>query len=265
MRFKSAGHSANGYGLICMPIWLYMNGTRVPVVRSRSSRLLKILKFAPALKLHRWALLGAGAASRIPWPTDLPRPPRPKRIPYGHNEMMDLLDPSLINRFEGRVTRVFQRAIGWIILHEIYHLLSHHSSPADIPIDRRGYVSMLNEQEADHWASLSLQISVDGERMFDRWSLLGIVGAFTMLISAVLLPFNRRIEKRTHADPPTRLRRFLKTFQNHGDLGWTATSIFLEFELWAQQMPSAASEEFGTDGHLCKFFENIGGRVVVIR
>jgi hypothetical protein len=219
-------------------------------------------QFAGVLRLHRWALLGANTSSRIAWPADTPRPLGPSRIPYGFQQLEEFAAKNLVDSFEGRVTRVFQRAIAWMILHELRHLLGGHVAPANIAIPWRTMNSMMQEQEADHWAALWSQTAHGDRREFDRFSLLGLIAAFATLISAVLMPFNRTIERRTHADPPTRLRRFLKTFQQEGDLGWTAASVFLEFELWAQKMPTAASEQFGTDVHLCRFFENIGGHVV---
>jgi hypothetical protein len=47
-----------------------------------------------------------------------------------------------------------------------------------------------------------------------------------------------------------------------GDLAWTAASVFLEFELLMQGLPSASSKEFGTDEHYCTVFEKIGGCVL---
>ena len=242
---------------LCVFEW-YENASRPQSI----TPFLESTEFAPILRLYKWALLSSGASSRIPWPTDTPRPPATVGLVGSLNDIENLLSPDLVDHFEGRVTRAFQRGIAWMILHELCHLLGGHVAPHHIATEDRAVYSTLQEQQADHWASQTSLTGVKGDNISNRLTLLGIIGTLTMLTSCVLLPFNRRIDDRTHADPPTRLRSFLKTFFPERSFGWLAASVFLEFELWAQQMPTAQSEALGTDAHLCKFFENIGGHVL---
>lgn len=273
----------------CERLWAHLCGyLAVFEWHERSGRPASIIPFvedpqnAAVLRLFEWALEGETIdrmENLVPWPKDTPQPPAPKRMPVGFEAIQELLEPDLVKHFEGRVTRAFQRAVGWIFLHEFAHLAYGHtdpltsdppahigvavSFPSDGPsrIRYRDIESMLQEQEADHFASNTSFDMENDEDEWDRSTLMGVVGLHAMIGSSTLTPFDRPSGLRSHVDPLTRLRRFLRTFQQKSGLGWIAASLFLELELWGNRLPSGSSESFGTDAHICRVYEIAGGKV----
>lgn len=216
---------------------------------------------APVLKLFSWGQEQAASDKPIGFPADVPRPPPPGCYPVGFAAIKELLSQKLTTQFEGRVTRMCQRALGWITLHEIGHLMIGHAPVTEDSLARPLSVgSQMQEQEADHYASIWLLDWPKAEP--DRLSVLGVIGAHVILASDFLDPSSREALPETHVPPLTRLRRLLLTFLPEHKLGWRAASLFLELELWAQSLPSADSEAFGTDDHLCRIHVLSGGKVV---
>ena len=227
---------------------------------------LEDLANASVMKLLNWALLADNVSARIPWPAETPRPPSTlARVPISFAAVNELLSPSMLNHFEGRVNRIFQRAIGWMLLHEMAHLWAGHSMEPPAGWTRQ-IAGRIQEMQADDFATQWFLGSSDEKYAADPLTILGVIGGHVMLISQALLPFNRNTPPASgHPDPPSRLRRLLRSFRSERDLAWIAASVFLELELRAQKLPSADNEEFGTDRHLCRAYECMGGFVISAR
>src|SRR5262249_37091841 len=150
-------------------------------------------------------------------------------------QLLELIGPALLSKFEGRVTRMFERAIGWMILHEMAHLLAGDRNlevPGVLP---SGVPPWIVEQAADDWAT-GMSVGLrdwDNQARRDDLTVLGIIGALVMLSSFTLVPFNRQVGG-LHVESLTRLRRMLKHFFSEGDVAWVAASLFLELELYGQ-------------------------------
>jgi hypothetical protein len=220
---------------------------------------------APVLRLFRWALLADSSAARLEWPANTPRPPS-FPPPIGSSaHLKELVGAALLAQFEGRVTRMFQRAAAWMILHEMAHLLAGDRSMEGLDVLPSGIPPWLVEQGADDWAT-GMSVGLrdwDTQARKDELTVLGIIAALVTLSSLTLMPFNRLGSgTRVHVETLTRLRRLLRHFFSEGDTAWIASSLFLELELYAQSLPATQGTRFGTDNHLCNVYENVGGTVI---
>jgi hypothetical protein len=220
---------------------------------------------ASTITLLKWALLGDTSRTRIDWPKNTPQPfAVNSAFQIDAETLIGLTSPAILRNFEGRVTRMFQRAIGWMILHELLHFLARHSAYSESGGLDDQVEAMALEQEADHWATANLidQPEVQANSREGNLTVLAVIGALVTLASPTLVPFHRKgLGPRFHVENLTRLRRILKSFFTEGDLAWIAASVFLELEFNVQGLPSARGKKFGTDEHYAALFENIQGRV----
>lgn len=227
---------------------------------------------APLRRLFDWALEAAIETSpetRTPWPTNTPRPAKPSGLIGSRDALERLAGDGLVETFEGRVSRTWQRATAWALLHEIGHVWYGHRSTFEMDPAALGgtapwslpprQVAINQEQEADHFASTILGLPKSATD--DPLATLGVVGLLVMLASTELGPDGARRTPRSPLHPMLRLRRFLFTFQEHGDLAWRAASVFLDLDRRAQGL-SATSAPFGTDQHLAEIYAAAGGPVV---
>ena len=207
-------------------------------------------------------MLGDRSGGALPWPADAPRPPRPPAgvLPFSLAAADAMLQPSLAKTLDGRVTHAFLHAAGWMVLHEAGHLVLDHAFRShEEPLPP--HEAMMQEQQADHWAAVWMLGESVKRDLAAR--VRGILVAFGALCSMFLEPVYRSspYHRMSHADAPTRMRRFLKTFVPRHREAWRMASLMMELHLGAQKMGSAAKFALGTDEHLCHAFEIIGGQV----
>ena len=157
-------------------------------------------EFKTARELLVWAHRGQVQGETSAWPENLPKPaPRP-------TEDHDLFV----------ATEAFLSIGGWILLHEVGHVVCGHSSRDP----RRGDEHVQIEYEADDWAShwMLARWKEYGERPDPRVFVKRSLGAtFALAIIASFEVYHRTYGGFKHPDPPERLLHFLDEFAPEGD------------------------------------------------
>jgi hypothetical protein len=219
----------------------------------------------PIIRLFNWALDQTVSRNILDFPDDVPKPP-PDSAPFAGTlrDLEMLQSQELLATLEGRVSRTFQRAICWMILHEAGHILFGHSGIAaarERQLDpmHTNVRSVMQEKQADDQASVWLLKETPN---LSRYNVFGVVGTHVTMCSGVLTVEGRAELPDTHFPPLVRLRQLLQEYLAQDRVGWAAASLFLELELWAQGLPSADHKPFGSLDHLLQVFINAGGRVI---
>ena len=146
-----------------------------------------------AMRLLGWAHLGEQRKERLPWPSNLPKPaPHSPRGSFGE----------LANG-------LFRKSLGWIILHEVGHVVhQHRSNTGRLPSEL-----VKEEEEADRWAFDWVLHDGDVRRKQDPTEFLrrtlGITCALGLIATFEVYDRTQGVD---HPDPPDRLWNFLERY-----------------------------------------------------
>lgn len=144
-------------------------------------------------RILHWAHIGRLKQVRLPWPDNLPKPvSRPER-----------------HSFLELANGLFRKTLGWILLHEVGHVVLCHQPSSGRPLPEL----VEEEKQADRWATE--WILHDGERRAKEATedfvlrTLGITCALSLFTTFEVYDRTGGV---THPDPPDRLWNFLTEF-----------------------------------------------------